>query len=116
MAITITRQNHNWNQYFESEAAKPEYGTFDKFDDVPPKYIGSVKEFKKQVADNPLETIIIIPGPDKTVRLLHNCTLDDAMNRVNGIFGTKQFSLLKQVAIGPLVKPFASNSITRSKT
>jgi hypothetical protein len=105
----------DWHQYFQAEAVKPEYGTFDKFDD-PPRYLGSIKEFKEQVTSNTLETTIIIPGPDKTVRLLHNCTVDDETNRVNDIFGTKQFSPLKQAAIGALVKPFVSHTTNRTDT
>ncbi len=56
------------------------YGTFDKFDNVPPLYAGDVEEFKEQVNNNDLETIIIIPGLDKTVRFLHNLTLHENKN------------------------------------
>ena len=109
-----TPPQNDWHEYFLSEASKPEYGAFDKFDSVPPSYLGDVEKFKEHVTSNPLETIIIIPGPDHSVRLLHNCTIDGDTNRVNGIFGTKQFSPLKQVAIGALVRPLSSNTTTRT--
>jgi hypothetical protein len=95
---------------------KAEYGTFDKFDAVPPSYLGDPEAFKARVANNNLETIIIIPGSDKTVQLLHNCTVDEDASKLNGIFGTKQLSPLKQVAIGTLVKPIVAHAQTRSDT
>jgi hypothetical protein len=62
----------NWNHYFSNEARKPEYGTFDKFNDIPLEYVENAEEFKSQINSNPLETILLIPGPDRTVRILHN--------------------------------------------
>ena len=97
----------NWTQYFTAEARKPEYGTFDKFDDIPPKYVNNVEEFREQVNSNPLETILLVPGPDRTVRLLHNCTIDADQLKLSGIFGLKRYSPVKQAAIHSLVKPFA---------
>jgi hypothetical protein len=114
------RPPKDWLQFFHSEAKKAEYSTFNKFDAVPPSYLGDPEAFKARVANNNLETIIIIPGNDKTVRLLHNCTVDKDASKLNGIFGTKQLSPLKQVAIGalvkPLVKPLVAHTPTRSDT
>ena len=111
-----TSPNTNWNQYFTNEARKPEYGTFDKFDDIPPKYVEDAEEFKKQINLNPLETIILIPGADRTVRVLHNCAVvENDQSKVSVIFGLNRFSPLKQVAISSLVKPFLTPSaVTRS--
>ncbi len=62
--MTPTSPNTNWNQYFTNEDRKPEYGTFDKFDGIPPKYLEDAEAFKEQINSNPLETIIMIPGED----------------------------------------------------
>ena len=105
----------DWLHFFKSEASKPEYGTFDKFDAVPPTYMDDIDEFKKQFVLNSLETILLIPGADKTVRLLHNCSLDNDANRVSGIFGTKRFAPMKQVAVASLVKPFAPLQSNRTE-
>jgi hypothetical protein len=104
----------DWLRFFYSEAKKAEYGTFDKFDAEPPSYLGDPEVFKARVANNHLETIVIIPGCDKMVRLLHNCTVDEDASKLNGIFGPKQLLPLKQVAIGALVKPLVAHTMTRS--
>jgi hypothetical protein len=107
----------NWTHYFTNEARKPEYGTFDHFDNVPPKYVGNAEEFKEQIESNPLETILLIPGADhQTVRVLHNCAVvENDQSKVSVIFGLNRFSPLKQVAISSLVKPFLTPSaVTRS--
>jgi hypothetical protein len=75
--MTSTQTIKNWFHYFKVEATKPEYGTFDHFDAVPPLYVNDTEEFKKQFAANPLETLMLLPGPERTVRLLHNCTVDN---------------------------------------
>ena len=108
-----TSPNTHWNQYFTNEARNPEYGTFDKFDDIPPKYVEDAEEFKGQINSNPLETIILIPGADRTVRVLHNCAIvENDPLKVSGIFGLKRYSSVKQVAISSLVKPFSTPSVT----
>ncbi len=61
----------DWYTYFETEAQRPEYGTFDKFDDIPPQYVNDTDEFKRKITENTLETLLLIPGPEGTVRLLH---------------------------------------------
>ena len=68
-----TSPNTNWIQYFTNEARKPEYGTFDRFDDIPPNYVEDTEAFKEQIHSNPLATILLIPGADRTVRILHIC-------------------------------------------
>jgi hypothetical protein len=74
----------DWFQYFQSEAKRSKYGTFDKFNDEPSKYVGNADEFKARIANNDLKTIIVIPGADKTVQLLHNCTIDEETNKLMG--------------------------------
>ncbi len=111
--MSPTSPTTNWNQYFTNEARKPEYGTFDKFDDIPPKYVEDAEVFKEQINLNPLETIILIPGADRTVRVLHNCAIvENDPLKVSGIFGLKRYSSVKQVAISSLVKPFSTPSVT----
>ncbi len=114
--MTLTSSNTNWTHYFTNEARKPEYGTFDHFDNVPPKYVGDTEEFKEQIESNPLDTILLIPGADQTVRVLHNCAVvENDQSKVSVIFGLNRFSPLKQVAISSLVKPFLTPSaVTRS--
>jgi hypothetical protein len=111
-----TSPTTNWNQYFTNEASKPEYGTFDKFDDIPPKYVEDAEEFKEQINSNSLETILLIPGADRTVRVLHNCAIaENDPLKVSGIFGLKRYSSVKQIAISSLIKPFSiSGATTRS--
>jgi hypothetical protein len=51
------------------------------------KYVGNFDEFKTRVANNgnnDLKTIVVIPGVDKTVRLLHNYTIDEETNKLTG--------------------------------
>jgi hypothetical protein len=104
----------DWYTYFEVEAQRPEYGTFDKFDDIPPQYVNDTDELKKKIIENNLETLLLIPGPEGTVRLLHNCSLDEDQTKVSGIYGLKQHSPMKQVLVSALVKPFVIAATTRA--
>jgi hypothetical protein len=104
----------DWNTYFEAEAQRPEYGTFDKFDNIPPQYVNNAEELKKKINENNLETILLIPGPEGTVGLLHNCSLDDDQLKVSGIYGLKQLSPMKQVFVSSLVKPFVIAAMARA--
>jgi len=107
--MSPTSPTTNWSQYFTNEARKPEYGTFDKFDDIPPKYVEDAEVFKEQINLNPLETIILIPGADRTVRVLHNLAIaENDQLKVSGIFGLHRYSPVKQLSISSLVKPFSS--------
>jgi hypothetical protein len=97
----------NWREFFSNEANRPEYGTFDHFDDVAVKYVGSAKEFKTQVKENDLETIIIFPGTEGTIRLFHNCNVSDKSNKLLGIYGMTKYSAAKEVSINALTKAMA---------
>jgi hypothetical protein len=113
--MTPTKKNFkDWYHYFKTEESKPEYGTLAKFDQAPPAYVNDTEEFKKQLASNTLETILLVPGPDKTVRLLHNCLIDTEKTKVSGIYGLKRFSPMKQIAVSSLVKPFSISPQTRT--
>jgi hypothetical protein len=106
----------DWSRYFKNEAGKPEYGTLAKFDQPPSAYVNDTEEFKKQLASNALETLLLVPGPDKTVRLLHNFSIDHEKTKVSGIYGLKRFSPMKQIAVSSLVKPFVIPAQTQTRT
>jgi hypothetical protein len=36
----------NWREFFSNEENRPEYGTFDHFDDVAEKYVGALETSK----------------------------------------------------------------------
>ena len=102
----------NWREFFSSEEKKSEYGTFDHFDDFTEKYIGSTSEFKTLVKENNLETTIIFPGTEGTIRLIHNCSVSDDNNKLLGIYGMTKFATAKEVSINALTK--AMNPLTSS--
>ena len=62
-----TSPTQDWIHYFKAESQKPEYGAYDKFDDIPPKYLDDPDKFKAQLSNNPLETVLLIAGTDRTV-------------------------------------------------
>ncbi len=46
--MTLTSSNTNWTHYVTNKARKPEYGTFDHLDEVPPKYVGNTDELRSR--------------------------------------------------------------------
>jgi hypothetical protein len=124
MALTDSNNNdnnmtstpfQNWREFFSNEEKNSEYGTFDHFDDFAEKYVGDTNEFKTLVKENNLETIIIFPGSEGTIRLLHNCSVCDDNNKLIGIYGMTKFATAKEISINALTKAMApSTPSTRS--
>jgi hypothetical protein len=111
-----TASSPDWFHFFSKEERKPEYGLYNKFDDIPDTYLDDTGALKTAIETNPLETIILFPGGDQKIRFLHNCRTDGERGKLSGIFGMKKFSPVKQTTMPPLVKGFGGGSTRSSST
>jgi hypothetical protein len=110
-----TASSTDWFHFFSKEERKPEYGLYNKFDDIPDTYLDDTGALKTAIETNPLEIIILFPGGDQKIRFLHNCRTNGERGKLSGSFGMKKLSPVKQNTMPLLSKDSEESSSTDAR-
>jgi hypothetical protein len=126
--MAATNNNHiSWIDYYVRESsgggslAKITKEPLSFFDEIADSYFEDEEGFHTQVGANP-RNFIILPGPLRSVRMLHNAFITNHGGRntptIVGVWGTRMSSPFKEIsksATAPLRVPITRRSLAEAK-
>ena len=81
----------NWTDWFATETDQGLCGVEDDFFNLALSYLGKIDILEKVIEDVGQKGMLVLPGPNKTVRLYHHCFFDGARQKIIGMSGLRRF-------------------------